>query len=236
MSEQTKKSKHTKKNLNHWGRAALLMALVVLLAACGGSAVEPEPTAAPSATETTATTEPAQEVQSEVQSESPLNAPESPLDQPESPLTTESTEAEVEAAVAIPQSRDEAQALVASTAPPSAEDGFGSISGLLFSHNLEAIVPGTQFYLTPADEVDGDFVPPAVYFGPRENGEDVYGFSNEAGLVALDNIPPGNYYLAVWTVYNWLLAYSDPDASSPMLVTIEEGDELNLEMLYVDWP
>lgn len=211
-------SKHITKNLNHWGRAALLMALVVLLAACGGSAVEPEPT------------DPAQEVQSE----SPLNAPESPLDQPESPLTTESTEAEV--AVAIPQSRDEAKALVASISPPSAEDGFGSISGLLFSHNLEAIVPGTQFYLTPADEVDGDFIPPAVYFGPRENGEDVYGFSNEAGQVALDNIPPGNSYLAVWTVYNWLLAFSDPSEDSPLLITIEEGDELNLEMLYVDWP
>jgi hypothetical protein len=72
--------------------------------------------------------------------------------------------------------------------------------------------------------------------GPQEEEGDIFAYSNLAGQIALDQVPPGDYYLAVWTVYDWLLAFDAPDASFPELITVEEGEPLDLGMLYVNWP
>jgi len=40
----------------------------------------------------------------------------------------------------------------------------------------------------------------------------------------------------VWTVYDWLLAFPEAEEGIPRLITIEEGDQLDLGMLYVNWP
>jgi hypothetical protein len=223
--------------LQPWGRTALLLATVVLLTACSGNAATPAKVAPTVAATEEPAAAPAEETTEEAPSESPLAAPESPLAQPgspllqpDSPLTTASTD------VPVPATEEEAIALAAETVAPAAGEGFATISGLLYSFNIDAIVPGTQFYLMAADEVDGNFVPPSIYFGPRPEEGDVMGFSTLAGQVLAEDIPPGNYYLAVWTVYDWLLVFSSPDEDSPLLISVEEGDELNLGMLYVNWP
>ena len=88
-----------------------------------------------------------------------------------------------------------------------------------------------------AAELDGKLIPPPIYLGPSIEGGDVYGFTNSFGQVQLEQIPPGNYYLAVWTLYGWILVFPTPtEEQSPLLITIEEGDQLELGVLYVNWP
>lgn len=216
------------KFLNQWGKVASLFVLAVLVTSCGGGEAAVEPTEVPAAATSPATNVP--QAQSESQSESPLAQSESPLAQPESPLTKAPVD------VAVPQSEEEAIELAANTRAAEPTEGFGTLSGLLYSFGTDKVVPGTQVYLTLADEVEGKPVPPSVYFGPQPEQGDIYGFSNDAGQVHLEKIPPGNYYLAVWTVYDWLLAFPEAEESIPLLITIEEGDQLELGMLYVNWP
>jgi hypothetical protein len=216
-------------SLQQWGRIALLLVTAAIITACGGSPAAPAE-AVPTVAASEEAAENAQSASPLAVPESPLAQPGSPLGQPDSPLTAESSD------VPVPATEDEAIALAAETVAPEAGEGFGTLSGVLYSFGIDAIVPGTQFYLTPADEVNGNFVPPSIYFGPRTEEGDVVGFSTLAGQVLVEDIPPGSYYLAVWTVYDWLLAFESPDAASPLLITVEEGDELNLGMLYVNWP
>ena len=226
-------------SFQQWGRIALLLVTVAILTACGSSPAAPAQAAPTVAATEEASATPAEEADAveDTRSESPLAAPESPLAQPESPLGQPDSPLTAESSdVPVPATEEEAIALAAETIAPEAGEGFGTLSGLLYSFGVDAIVPGTQFYLTPADEVNGNFVPPSIYFGPRAEEGDVVGFSTLAGQVLVEDIPPGSYYLAVWTVYDWLLAFESPDAESPLLITVEEGDELNLGMLYVNWP
>ncbi len=79
-------------------------------------------------------------------------------------------------------------------------------------------------------------MPPEVYFGPKPENGDVGGKTNLIGQVQLDQIPPGHYYMLVWTVYNWLSVFESPDSPEPLLITIEAGDQLELGVLYSNWP
>ncbi|MCC6457420.1 MAG: hypothetical protein IT328_20865 [Caldilineaceae bacterium] len=216
---------NTDKLSQHLGRLTLLLITALLVAACGGNEPTPTPAAAPAATTAPAAATPEEPAGAP---ESPLDQPESPLLQPESPLTT--------APASPPQTEEDAIALAAETAAPEPAEGFGSLSAVLWSHGIKQAIFGTQFYLTPADEVDGEFVPPEIYFGPQPENGDVGSKTNLIGQVQLDNIPPGHYYMLVWTVYNWLSVFQSPDSTEPLLITIEEGDQLELGVLYSNWP
>ncbi|MCB9140782.1 MAG: hypothetical protein H6646_00775 [Anaerolineales bacterium] len=219
--------------------AAMTTIVVLALAACGGGQ-EPTPTptpvpptAAPTATpvpptpepEPTATEAPAEVEPAQAQPESPLDQPESPLGQPESPL-------------AAPDGASGLAALIQlgnDTKAPTPEAGAASIGGVLYGYGDQAIV-GTVFYLTPAVQ-DGDkFLAPTIYVGPKEENGDVSSQTEITGQFSVANIPPGVYYLAVWAPYDWILAFPDQNAQSPLQITVEAGDQLDLGALFVPWP
>jgi hypothetical protein len=208
-------------------RVALLIGTALILAACGGGGAEPAAPAATTAPTNTPETAPSAP-------ESPLDQPQSPLGQPESPLTA--APAAPTAAPEWPRSEEEAKAVADQTTVPEPLDGFGAIAGEVYSYGIGEAVPGTQFYLTRADEVNGKFVPPEVYFGPRPETGDIVGMTTGLGQVQLNNVPPGHYYMLLWTVYNWLSVYESEGAPAPLQITIEAGDKLDLGMIYVNWP
>lgn len=215
-----------------WRHVALLLVTAILLTACGGDAATPEattaPTAAPAANTPESTDEDATPAAAEeAQPESPLAQPESPLTQSESPLTTQQTP---------PHTEEEAIALAATTHAPEPSAGMGTVAGVLYSFGtLPGAIRGTQVYLEKADEVDGKFYPPAVSLGPSVADGDVIVESNLLGQIEIE-VPPGHYYLAVWTIYDWNLIVAESGQEAPRLITIEEGDQLDLGVLYVDWP
>lgn len=193
------------------------LAVLLLLASCGGGG----------ATEAAATPD----ASAAAEQVSPLTAQVSPLPQPASPLITGPL---IE--IAVPSDINVITQLAQETKAPAPAEGMASLSGVLYSPKVNRIIPGTNFYLTPAIEENGQSYIPTMFVGPKEDSGDVAGFTNEKGQLMLDNIPPGNYYLAVWSVYDWLLAFGDAADELPLLITLEEGDQRDLGLLYVDWP
>ena len=223
-----------------WQQGALLASAALVLAACGGNE---EPTPTPATAPATATSAPAPATAAPETStpetassaaESPLAQPESPLGQPDSPLTTAATAAPAQPD--WPRSEEEAIAVAGETTVPEPQEGMGAIGGVIYYYGIKEAVPGTQFYLTAVEEVDGEFVPPSVNFGPRLEMGDIVGTTTMQGQVQLDNVPPGNYFMLLWTVYNWLSVYPSEGAPAPLLITIEEGDQLDLGVIYTNWP
>ncbi len=219
--------------------AVAIVATVALLAmaACGGgseptptpttvpptvapTATPVPPTPEPTVTETPVAVEPAQ-----AQPESPLGQPESPLGQPESPLAAPGAPSGLAALIQLGNE----------TKAPTPEAGAASISGLLYGYGDEAII-GTVFYLTPAVK-DGDrYLAPTIYVGPKAENGDVSSQTEITGQFSVANIPPGVYYLAVWAPYDWILAFPDQNAQSPLQISLEAGDQLDLGALFVPWP
>jgi hypothetical protein len=147
--------------------------------------------------------------------------------QPTSPLTT---------ALTPPQTEEEALALAAITEAAEPEEGLASVAGVVYSFGtVPGAVRGTQVYMEAADEVDGEFFPPAVSLGPKVADGDIIVETNDLGQLQMQ-IPPGNYYAAVWTVYDWKLVNAEANDQAPRLITVEEGDQLDLGVLYVYWP
>jgi len=168
---------------------------------------------------------------------SPLGQPESPLDQPVSPLSApEGSTGGPSISQAVPADFTVISQLAADTSAPAPTAGNASLSAVLYSPGVNRVIPGTNFYLTPAIEQDGQLLIPTLYSGPNPESGDVAGFTNDYGQLLLDNVPPGNYYLAVWTVYNWPLAFGAPDAQLPLLIQVAAGETKNLGLLYVEWP
>jgi hypothetical protein len=213
-----------------WGRLALCIMVALILVACGRNEPTPEPTA-------TAPEAPAEEVTEEVtdepaaaeeaQAESPLSQPESPLSQPESPLTT---------TLMVPRTEADALALAEITNALEPSAGMASIAGVVYSFGtVPGAIRGTQVYLEEADEVDGEFFPPSVSLGPSVAEGDIIVETNDYGQLFME-VPPGSYYPAVWTIYDWRLMVDAVGEESPRLITIEEGDQLDLGVLYAYWP
>ena len=212
-----------------WGRLALCLVVAGSLVACGGDEPTPEPTAttAPTATAVPATATPVVADDSETQAESPLAQPESPISQPESPLTVAKT---------APRTEAEAIALAEETLATDPSTGMGTIAGVVYSFGtVPGAVRGTQVYLEEASEIDGKFYPPSVSLGPKVADGDIIVETNDLGQVYME-APPGNYYAAVWTLYDWRLVMTESGVDEPQLITIEAGDQLDLGVLYVYWP
>jgi hypothetical protein len=206
--------------------------VAALVAACGGDEEPtPEPPPAPTATTAAPTPEaeePAEDAQEDAQAESPLDQPRSPLLQPESPLTV--------AFPPLPTTEEEAIALAENTAAPEpTEEGLGSLSGVLWTYQTDQAIYGIQTYLVPAVEFEGNYITPALLQGPAEDS--VTDIPNPAAQVLMNDVPPGHYYMVVWTIYNWIFVEEDGSgAGVPRLITVEEGDQLQLGVLYMDWP
>lgn len=118
---------------------------------------------------------------------------------------------------------------------PIPEAGKAAISGVLYTFSGQGPIPGTLFYLTPG-RGDNNQDPPAVLVGPQEDKGDISGTSDSKGWIALNDIPPGNYFLVVWAPYNWILASESEVDDTPRLITLEPDQQLNLGVIYVSWP
>ncbi|NIV28437.1 MAG: hypothetical protein GWN58_02645, partial [Anaerolineae bacterium] len=116
------------------------------------------------------------------------------------------------------------------------DSGKASVIGMLYTYTGHGPVPGTVCYLTPAKGDAEQPRPPAVFSGPQAEAGDVSGTSDEGGWIALNNIPPGNYYLAVWAPYNWIIADESDVDRTPRLITLEAGQQLDLGQIYLSWP
>jgi hypothetical protein len=209
-----------------WRRLVLLMVVAALVAACGGNdEPTPEPTTPPPTVAPTVA--PTEATPSAAQAESPLAQPASPLTQAESPLAPP---------VSAPYTEAEAIALAALTTAPEPAAGMATVSGVLYSFGtIPGAIRGTQVYLEAADEVDGEYFPPSVSLGPKVADGDIIVESNDLGQVQIE-VPPGHYYMAVWTIYDWRLVVAKAGEEAPRLITLEEGDQLDLGVLYTYWP
>ncbi len=119
------------------------------------------------------------------------------------------------------------------TAAETPAKGKAAISGVLYDHTSDRVIPGNLLYLIPA-LMDGDkAVPPAIFMGARAEHGDVSGKSNEKGQVFLKDIPPGKYYLAVWEPLDWYLSFDSEKAPMPLLITLQADQKLDLGLLYV---
>lgn len=115
---------------------------------------------------------------------------------------------------------------------PSSERGRASLSGVLYSYSISCVIPGTVFYLVKRktnEHLD-------LLFGPSAESGDIRGISDNMGKFVLANIPPGQYYLAVWAPYNWILAVESPEETKPRLFIIEPNRRYNFGIIYVPWP
>jgi hypothetical protein len=116
-------------------------------------------------------------------------------------------------------------------------EGFGTLSGVVYSFgSLPGIVRGTQAYLLEAIEVDGQLVAPPVFLGPKPENGDIYAQTSLSGQLVMENIPPGEYYIAIWTVYDYRIVFPTAQETIPRRVTVKAGDQLNLGLLYANWP
>jgi hypothetical protein len=118
---------------------------------------------------------------------------------------------------------------------PQPEKGKASISGTLFSFTSQQLLPQTLYYLTPA-QGDNNNTPPAFATGPQPEKGDISATSDEKGQFQLNNIPPGNYFLFVWSAYNWPLAVVSATDSAPRLIELKADQKTLLGVVYVSWP
>lgn len=124
---------------------------------------------------------------------------------------------------------------VAPVHAPQPNPGKASISGTLYSYTLSRVIPETMFYLTRAVGDDNRKMPTWL-IGPEVEKGDIRGWTDANGQFALNNIPPGNYYLIVWAPYDWIPAVSLSDDSSPRLIELPADRRQVLGIVYVPWP
>lgn len=91
-----------------------------------------------------------------------------------------------------------------------------------------------MFYLTPAVGEDHRQMP-IWLIGPEEQKGDIRGYTNSRGQFALDNIPPGNYYMIVWAPYDWVPAETSEMDNSPLLVELGANQKKPLGIIYLAW-
>lgn len=123
--------------------------------------------------------------------------------------------------------------------PPSSfntlSSGKASVSGVLYSYTARMIIPATQLYLTPAVGDDQKQVP-LVFIGPQISAGDIQTVTNEKGQFLISNVPPDNYYLAVWSPVGWSIAYQAEGSTEPLLIELIADQATALNIVYLAWP
>jgi len=159
----------------------------------------------------------------------------SPPSPTESPPPTQSSPLQVQSPIATLASGAATLPVEVPSEAPVPEEGQASISGVLYTFSGRGPIPETIFYLTPA-RGETNQEPPYFFIGPREEAGDVQGMSDGRGQIALNNVPPGNYYLVVWAPYNWIMAVESDTDSTPRLITLEPNQRETLGTIYLAWP
>jgi hypothetical protein len=117
------------------------------------------------------------------------------------------------------------------------EAGMATFSGQLFSTTGRSSIPGTAFYLLPAQPAppEGEELV-LVLKGPDLEAGDVVGTSDADGNFTLTAVPPGEYYLAVWAPYTWIPIPADATDTMPRVFEVRAGDRLDAGRLELAWP
>lgn len=115
------------------------------------------------------------------------------------------------------------------------DEGYGSLIGVLYSFTIQQTIPSTNFYLTKGWGAEEKDLPP-IFYGPDASKGDVVGISDEDGIIRLNNIPPGNYFLVIEAPASWSLAVVSDKDFSPLLISIESNEQKKLDVIYTSWP
>ena len=228
--------------IRKWAMVHIIcLSIALTLAACGGDE-EPLPTTVPTATSApiatavlpTETPAPTATVESMTAASA---QPVSPLDQPISPLVAavQATSNNTRTMLMAPGLSDMKviQQLVKDTTAGKPEAGKGAVSAMLYSPNISRVLPGTQYYLMLATEVEGLLYPRLVDTGPQPEKGDIVGMTDVNGIIKLTNVPPGKYFMSVMDVYQWPLVYTDEAETKAVIVEVKEGKTVDLGLLYV---
>ena len=187
----------------------LLLVLSLSLAACAAepaapTAVEPSPSAAlPEATQ---------------------SAPETAY-----PVT------ELVLSSAYPIKLPEGVPLSSLSAPAEAlppQEGFASISGLLYAYDISQILVNTDFWLYPAVTVGDQKVPPPIITNGDPAAGDIYGRTDANGAFYLDKVPAGDYFLLINYPDHTVFGQSSPTPDAYLLITVAAGDRTAYGVIY----
>jgi hypothetical protein len=221
---------------------ALAALLAVAIAGCGGDQSQPTATPAAPADAGAATGEATATAESNSAADT---APTSPLAQPNSPLAPESP-LSAPAGASMPPAVgadgrplhdvDAIRQIAAANKPRPPQQGRASLSALLFSNSWGSVIPGNLIYFTPTIEDNGQVYPPSFFSGPKEEDGDIPFYSDEYGRVNVDDVTPGSYVLAVWTVYDYIIIEDPNKPGYPQIFDVKPGDQIDLGMLELGWP
>lgn len=125
----------------------------------------------------------------------------------------------------------------ATTAVPPADvpepvTGKAALSGILYSVRVKYVLPDTMFYLKRLAATPSSVLP--VLSGPEEG--DYQSKTDPKGYVRLNDVPPGDYYFAVWDAYSWVPAIKSPSDGALLPIHLDANQRLNLGIINVPWP
>jgi len=129
---------------------------------------------------------------------------------------------------------DEGPTAIPPNDAPAPIDGMAAISGQLYSYTIQQVIPETGYYLTKT--IGSDNAPPPLIVGPRDDHGDIQGRSDTNGIIYRNDVPPGKYYLIVWSPYNWAIAQVSETDASPKLIELQSGDRMTLGKIFLSWP
>ncbi len=225
---------------------ALAALLALAIAGCGGDQSQPTATPVAPAGAGAVTSEATETVQATAVSNSAADtAPNSPLAQPNSPLAPESPLSAPAGATMPPavgadgrplHDVDAIRQIAAANKPRPPQPGKASLSALLFSRSWGQVIAGNLVYFTPTINDNGKVYPPSFFNGPHEENGDIRYYTDEYGRLNVDDVTPGSYVLAVWTVYDYIIIEDPNKPGYPQIFDIKPGDQIDLGMLELGWP
>jgi len=117
---------------------------------------------------------------------------------------------------------------------PVPEPGKAAVGGEIFSYTGNGPVPGTFLYLYALQQGTTDI--PAVLGSARTEQGDISGKTDEQGRFVLNNVPPGDYYLAIWAPLTWLIIPRSRSDETPRLISVKADERVDLGRLELAWP
>ena len=123
---------------------------------------------------------------------------------------------------------------VQSIIPDNFTDSRPAIRGKLISSMTQIPIAETAVYLTKGAGENNDLLP-LVLVGPLD--DDILGFTDKQGYFLFSNVPPGIYYLIIWSPINWVpLSNATTNPDDPIQIVLKENQYLNLGEIVVNWP
>lgn len=118
---------------------------------------------------------------------------------------------------------------------PEPGEGKASISGVLYLFTDRRLLTATEFFLMPSLGTTEPGSLPAIV-APDPNRGDIIGTSDDTGVISINDVPPGKYYLVVWAPMNWALAQVSADETTPLVMDLKDGSRNPLGVIYISLP